>query len=97
MREAASPRVPIDGLRNYTSGSVGKSRISHLEDMIGAQNERKPRVLMDLPASSMGAVILANEAIIVIAQPNEGSAPSSLSLDSPAPSIALVDKALRRA
>jgi hypothetical protein len=62
-----------------------------------ARNDRKPGVLTDLPASSMGTMILANEAIIVIAQPNEGSAPSSLSLDSQAPSIALVEKALLRA
>jgi hypothetical protein len=39
-------------------------------DMIGTQNDRKPGVLMNLPASSTGAVILANEAIVVIAHPN---------------------------
>jgi hypothetical protein len=72
MREATSPRVPTYGLANYTSGSVGKPRISPPGDMIGARNNRKPRVLKDLPVSSMGTAILANEAIIVIAQPNEG-------------------------
>ena len=72
MREAASPRASIDGLRNYMSGSIGKSRISPLEDMTRAWNDRKPRVLMDLPASSTGAVILANKAIIVTTHPNKG-------------------------
>ena len=71
-REAASPRSPIDGLGNYTSGLVRKPRISPLGDMTGAQNDHKPRVLMDLAASSTGAAILANEDIIVIAHPNEG-------------------------
>ena len=55
------------------SGSVRKSRISPLRDMIGAWNDRKLGVLVDLPASSTSAVILAKEAIIVIAQPNKGS------------------------
>ena len=55
------------------SGSVEKPRISALGDMTGAWNDRKPRVLMDLPASSTSVMILANEAIIIIAQPNEGS------------------------
>jgi hypothetical protein len=73
MREVASPRVLIDGHGNYTSGSVRKPRISPLGDMTRAQNDRKPRVLTDLPTSSMGVAILANEAIIVIAQPNKGS------------------------
>ena len=36
-------------------------------DMTGAWNDCKPRVLTDFPASSIGAVILANEAIAVIA------------------------------
>ena len=58
----------IDGLRNYTSGSIEKTRISPLGDMTGAWNDYKPRVLMDLPASSMGAAILANKAIVVVAQ-----------------------------
>jgi hypothetical protein len=40
--------------------------------MNGAQNDRKPGVLMDLPASSMGTVILATEAIVVTAHPNMG-------------------------
>ena len=42
-------------------------------DMTGAWNDRKPEVLTDLPASSTGVVILANEAIVVTAQPNEGT------------------------
>ena len=49
------------------SGSVEKPRISPLGDMTRARNDHKPRVLMDLPTSSIGAAILANEAIIVIA------------------------------
>ena len=72
MREAASPRVLMDGLKNYTSGSVRKLRISPLGDMTGAWNDCKPGVLMDLPVSSMGTAILDNEAIVVIAHPNEG-------------------------
>jgi hypothetical protein len=40
--------------------------------MTEARNDRKPKVLMDLPVSSTGVVILANEAILVTAQPNEG-------------------------
>ena len=67
MREAVSLRVLTDGLRNYMSGSVRKPRISPLGDMTRAWNDHKPRVLMDLPISCMGLVILANEAIIVIA------------------------------
>jgi hypothetical protein len=54
------------------SGSVRKSRISPLGDMAGAWNDRKPRVLMDLPASSTGTAILATGAIVVTAHPNEG-------------------------
>jgi hypothetical protein len=54
------------------SGLVGKPRISPLGDMIGARNDHKPKVLMDLPASSMGATILATEAIIITTYPNEG-------------------------
>ena len=46
-REAASARAPTDELRNYTSGSVGKPRISPPGDMIRARNGHKPRVLMD--------------------------------------------------
>jgi hypothetical protein len=65
--------VPIDGLGNYTSGSIRKPRISLLGDMTEAQNDHKPWVLMDLPASSMGAAILSNEAIVVRTYPNEGS------------------------
>ena len=72
MREAAGPRALIDGLRNYMSGSIKKLRISPLGDKTRAWNDRKPRVLMDLPISSMGTAILANEAIVVIADPNEG-------------------------
>jgi hypothetical protein len=53
------------------NGSIGKLRISPLGDMIGAWNDRKPGVLMDLLASSMDTAILANEAIIVTAHPNE--------------------------
>ena len=70
-REVASPRVPTDGLGNYTSGLVRKLRIYPLGDMTRARNDRKPRVLMDLPASSMGAAILATEAIVVTAHNNE--------------------------
>jgi hypothetical protein len=58
-------------------GLVEKPRISPLGDMTGAWNDRKPRVLSDLLASSMGATILANEAIVMVAQPIEGT--SSLS------------------
>ena len=67
MREAASPRALIDGLWNYTSGSVKKPRISPLGDMTKARNDCKLGVLMDLPASSTGMAILANEAIVVAA------------------------------
>ena len=73
MREAVSPRAPIDGLRNYTSGSVKKLRISPLGDMTKARNDHKLGVLMDLPASSTNTAILANEAIVVVAQPIEGT------------------------
>jgi hypothetical protein len=72
MREATSPRALTDGLGNYTSGSVRKLRISPLGDMTGAWNDRKPGVLTDLAVSSTSAAILANEAIIVTAHPNEG-------------------------
>ena len=57
----------IDELRNYTSGSVKKSRISLLGDMTRAWNDYKLGVLKDLPASSTGVAILANEAIVVTA------------------------------
>ena len=67
-----SPRAPTNRLGNYTSGSVGKPRISLLEDMTWAWNDRKAKVLTNLPASSMGMAILATEAIIVPAHPNEG-------------------------
>jgi hypothetical protein len=66
------PRAPIDGLGNYTSGSVGKLRISPLGDMTRAWNDRKPRVLMGSPASSTGVAILATETIVVTTHPNEG-------------------------
>ena len=49
------------------SGSVRKPRISLVGDMTRAWNDHKPEVLTDLPASSISAAILANEAIIVIA------------------------------
>jgi hypothetical protein len=42
-----------------------------MRDMTGAWNDCKLEVLMDLPASSTGAAILANEAIVVTAHPNE--------------------------
>jgi hypothetical protein len=67
MREVASPWVPTNGLRNYTSGMARKPRISPLGDMAEAWNDQKPRVLIELPASSTGVAILANEAIVVIA------------------------------
>ena len=73
MREAASPQAPIDWLRNYTSSSIEKPRISPLGDMTKAWNDCKLRVLTDLPASSTGMAILANEAIVVAAQPIEGT------------------------
>ena len=60
------------------SGSAKKPRISPLGGMTGAWNDRKSRVLIDLPVSSMATVILATEAIIIIAHPNEG--PKSLSM-----------------
>jgi hypothetical protein len=77
-REAASPRASTDGLENYMSGSVRKPRISPLGNMTRARNDYKPRVLMDLPASSMGVAILATKSIIVTTHPNEG--PKSLSM-----------------
>jgi hypothetical protein len=55
------------------SGSVEKPRISPLGDMIRPWNDHKLGVLMDLPTSTTGVAILANEAIIVKAHPNEGS------------------------
>jgi hypothetical protein len=66
-REAVSPRALIDGLGIYMSGSVNKPRISPLGDMTGEPNDHKPRVLTDLPASSIGATIFTNEAIVVAA------------------------------
>jgi hypothetical protein len=79
MREAASPRAPIDRLGNYTSGSIRKPRISPLwGDMTRAWNDHKPRVLKDLPANSIGATILATETIVIIAHPNEGPKSSSM-------------------
>ena len=73
MREAASPRALIDKLGNYTIGSVRKPRISPLGDMTKARNDHKLGVLMDLPASSTGMAILTNEAIVMVAQPIEGT------------------------
>jgi hypothetical protein len=67
-----APRVLTDGLRNYTSGSIGKPRISPLGDMTRARNDHKLRVLTDLLASSTGTMILASEAIVVTAHPKEG-------------------------
>ena len=54
------------------SGLVEKPRISSLGDMTRAQNDHKLRVLTDLLVSNTGMAILANEAIIVTAHPNEG-------------------------
>ena len=54
------------------SGLDGKLRISPLGDMTRAWNDRKPGVLMDLPISSTDITILAIEAIVVIAHPNDG-------------------------
>jgi hypothetical protein len=54
-------------LRNYMSGSAEKPKISPLEDMTGARNDRKPGVLTNSPASSTGAAILATKAIVVVA------------------------------
>ena len=71
--EAASPRAPNDGLGNNSSGSVRKLRISLIGEMTRAWNDHKPGVLTDLPASSMDAAILANEAIVMVAQPIEGT------------------------
>ena len=72
-REATSPQVLIDGLRNYTTSLAKKPRIYPLGDMTKARNDRKLVVLMDLPACSMGAAILATEAIVIAAQPTEGT------------------------
>ena len=72
-REAVSPRASIDGLGNYTSGSVEKPRIFPLGDMTKAWNDHKLGVLTDLPASSTGATILAIEAIVVATHPHEGN------------------------
>ena len=41
--------------------------------MTKAWNDRKLGVLTDLPASSMGAIILATEANIIAAYPHEGN------------------------
>ena len=46
--------------------------------MTRAWNDHKPEVLMDLPVSSMGTAILATEAIIITAYPNEGPKSPSL-------------------
>ena len=51
------------------SGSVEKPRISPLGEMTKAWNDHKLRVPIDLSASSTGVAILANEAIVVAAQP----------------------------
>jgi hypothetical protein len=77
-REAASPQASIDRLENYTNGSFRKPRISPSGNMTRAWNDYKPRVLTDLPTSSMGVAILATKAIIVTTHPNEG--PKSLSM-----------------
>ena len=71
LREVVSPQALIDGLRNYTSGSAGKPRISPLGEMIGARNDRKPGVLKDSLATSTGTAILATEAIVILAHRNE--------------------------
>ena len=63
------------------SGRVGMPRISPLGDMTKAWNDHKFGVLMDLPASRMGVAILANEAIIMVAQPTEGTSALSSRLD----------------
>jgi hypothetical protein len=55
------------------SGSIEKLRISPLGDMTKARNDRKLGILMDLPANSIGAAILVNKVIIVVAQPIEGT------------------------
>ena len=73
MREAVSPQVSIDRLEYYMSGSIRKPRIAPLGDLTRERNDCKPRILTDLSTSSMGVTILANEAIVVTAQPNEGS------------------------
>ena len=70
---ASSPQAPIDGLKNYTSGPAEKPRISPLGDMTKARNDRKLGDLIDLHASSTGVVILATEAIVMVAQPIEGT------------------------
>ena len=77
-REAVSHQAPVDKLGNYTSGSAGEMRISPLRDMTRAWNDHKPEVLMDLPAHSTGMAILATEAIVVTAHPNEGSKSPSM-------------------
>ena len=73
MREAASRQALIDRLRNYTSGSVEKPRISFLRDMTKVRNDCKVGVLTDLSASSTSTTILANEAIVMVAQPIDGT------------------------
>jgi hypothetical protein len=80
LRVAASPRAPIDGLRNHTSGSVWKPRISPLGDTTRTWNNRKLGLLTDLPASSTGAAILATEAIVITAHSHKGIAASSYKL-----------------
>jgi hypothetical protein len=47
-REAVSPRAPTDGLENYTSGSIQEAEDLPSRDMIGAQNNHKPEVLINL-------------------------------------------------
>ena len=65
--------VAGDGLKTSSLGDCAKK----CQHMTRARNDHKPGVLMDSPASSMGVAILATEAIVVIAHPNEG--PKSLS------------------
>jgi hypothetical protein len=46
--------------------------------MTRARNDRKPRVLMDLPTNNIGMIILATETIVIIAYPNKGPKSSSM-------------------
>jgi hypothetical protein len=59
MRKAVSPQAPTDML--------GELYESPLGDMTGARNDHKPKVLTDLPICSTSVVILAIEAIIIMA------------------------------
>ena len=67
MREVAITQVPTKWAWELYEWLGQEVEDLPSRDMTGARNDRKPEVLKDLPPSSMGVVILANEAIIVTA------------------------------